>query len=233
MPGEKIFIVEDEPDILEVLTFNLLREGFEVSTAMTGPEGIRAIERELPDLILLDLLLPGVDGLDICRHVRAHSQTQHIPIVMVTAKGEESDVVLGLGVGADDYVQKPFSPKELVARVKAVLRRSAARNSEELSQRIIRGPVAIDPDRHRVTVDGDRRELTPTEFRLLHCLASHPGRVFSRDQLVSRAIGDQVVVIDRNIDVHVRSVRRKLQPHGALIETVRGVGYCFREEATA
>lgn len=233
MPGEKIFVVEDEPDILEVISFNLLREGFEVATALSGAEALRAIERERPDLVLLDLLLPGVDGLDICRHLRSQPETRHLPVIMVTAKGEESDVVLGLGVGADDYVQKPFSPRELVARVKAVLRRASGRDSEDGDRRIVRGPVTIDLDRFRVFVDGERRTFTPTEFRLLHFLADHPGRVFSRDQLVNRAIGNQVVVVDRNIDVHIRSVRNKLAPHRHLIETVRGVGYSFADDAQA
>ena len=230
MSGEKIVVVEDEPDILEVLSFNLQREGFEVMSVSSGPEGIRMIEQERPDLVLLDLLLPGVDGLDICRHVRSEPELKQTPVIMVTAKGEESDIVLGLGVGADDYIQKPFSPKELVARVKAVLRRSSNREESEPSERVVRGPISIDPDRHRVTIDGEKRSFTPTEFRLLHFLALHPGRVFSRDQLVSRAIGDQAVVIDRNIDVHIRSVRRKIEPYRDAIETIRGVGYSFREE---
>ena len=230
MSGEKIVVVEDEPDILEVLSFNLQREGFDVTSVSSGTEGIRVIEQERPDLVLLDLLLPGVDGLDICRHIRSEPELKQTPVIMVTAKGEESDIVLGLGVGADDYVQKPFSPKELVARVKAVLRRAQHRDESEPSERVVRGPISIDPDRHRVTVDGEKRSFTPTEFRLLHFLALHPGRVFSRDQLVSRAIGDQAVVIDRNIDVHIRSVRRKIEPYRNMIETVRGVGYSFREE---
>ncbi len=233
MPGEKIVIVEDEPDIAEVVTFNLEREGYDVVAVTSGLEGIRAVERVKPDMVLLDLLLPGVDGLDICRHLRSQPDTRHLPIIMVTAKGEESDIVLGLGVGADDYIQKPFSPKELVARVRAVLRRSAQAAAEEPGKRVVRGPLVIEPERHRVTVDGERRVLTPTEFRLLHFLASHPGRVFSRDQLVTRAIGDQAVVIDRNIDVHIRSVRRKIEPHRDVIETIRGVGYSFRDEAPA
>ncbi|REJ85627.1 MAG: DNA-binding response regulator [Acidobacteria bacterium] len=229
MASEKIVVIEDEPDILEVLQFNLEREGFEVKTASSGTEGLQVVEREEPDLVLLDLLLPGVDGLDVCRRLRSSSRQSNVPIIMVTAKGEESDVVLGLGLGADDYVQKPFSPKELVARVKALLRRSQQPTLDEAPKRIVRGPVVIEPERHRILVDGEKRDFTPTEFRLLHFLASHPGRVFSRDQLVNRAIGDQAVVIDRNIDVHIRSVRKKIEPHRDLIETVRGIGYAFRE----
>jgi DNA-binding response OmpR family regulator len=229
MAGETILIVEDEPDILEVLQFNLRREGYEIRTAGSGTEALRAVERERPALVLLDLLLPGVDGLDVCRRLRSNPETQDVPIVMVTAKTEESDVVLGLGLGADDYIQKPFSPRELVARVAALLRRVHGRPVDSEAPRLKRGPLVIEPERHRVFIDGDRRQFTPTEFRLLHALALQPGRVFTRDQLISKVIGDRAVVIDRNIDVHVRSVRRKLGRHRDLIETIRGVGYSFRE----
>jgi two-component system phosphate regulon response regulator PhoB len=231
MGGEKIVVIEDEPDILEVLSFNLRREGFDVVSAASGGAGLEAIGRESPDLVLLDLLLPGVDGLDVCRRLRAQPATARIPVIMVTAKGEESDIVLGLGVGADDYIQKPFSPRELVARVKAVLRRAHGDdNGAEPPVRVARGPLVIDSARHRVLVDGERVELTPTEFRLLHFMASHASRVFTRDQLIDQAIGEGAVVIDRNIDVHIRSLRKKLGRHRALIETVRGVGYAFQDE---
>lgn len=229
MSGEKILVIEDEPDILEVLQFNLRREGLEVLTAASGSEGLLAAQRARPDLILLDLLLPGVDGLDVCRQLRSDPRTRAVPIIMVTAKGEESDIVLGLGLGADDYVQKPFSPKELLARIKAVLRRRAqVGDNGDVAPRLVRGGVVIDPERHRVLVDGEKKKFTPTEFRLLHFLASHPGRVFTRDQLIDRAIGEGAIVVDRNIDVHIRSVRRKLGSHRDMIETVRGVGYAFK-----
>jgi two-component system, OmpR family, alkaline phosphatase synthesis response regulator PhoP len=231
MGGEKIVVIEDEPDILEVLSFNLRREGYEVIGATTGGAGLATVARESPDLVLLDLLLPGVDGLDVCRRLRSEPGTSRVPVIMVTAKGEESDVVLGLGVGADDYIQKPFSPRELVARVKAVLRRARGEDHDPGSlQRIARGPLVIEPARHRVLVDGQRVDCTPTEFRLLHFMAGHPGRVFTRDQLINQAIGEQAVVIDRNIDVHIRSLRKKLGRHRALIETIRGVGYAFRDD---
>jgi len=230
MGGEKIVVIEDEPDILEVLSFNLRREGFDVVGASSGGAGLQAVARESPDLVLLDLLLPGVDGLDVCRRLRSQPETARIPVIMVTAKSEESDVVLGLGVGADDYIQKPFSPRELVARVKAVLRRTHGEDNGAEPARVARGPLVIDPARHRVLVDGERVELTPTEFRLLHFMASHPGRVFTRDQLINQAIGEQAVVIDRNIDVHIRSLRKKLGRHRSLIETVRGIGYAFQDE---
>lgn len=229
MSATKVVVIEDEPDILELIEYNLRREGFEVATATTGRTGLAAIGRERPDIVLLDLLLPGLDGLDVCRRLRAVESTRDLPVIMVTARGEESDVVLGLGVGADDYIHKPFSPRELVARVRAVLRRGPMRNSDP-DRGIVRGPLAIDPVKHRIEVDGRRLEFTPTEFRLLHFLASHPGRVFTRGQLLDRAVGDRAVVIDRNIDVHVRAVRKKLGPHRGLIQTVRGIGYCFRDE---
>ncbi len=229
MSAAKVVVIEDEPDILELIEYNLRREGFDVATAASGRAGLAAIEREKPDIVLLDLLLPGLDGLDVCRRLRAVESTRDLPVIMVTARGEESDVVLGLGVGADDYIHKPFSPRELIARVRAVLRRGPKR-SRDPERRVSRGPLEIDPVRHRSKVDGRRVDFTPTEFRLLHFLASHPGRVFTRGQLLDRAIGDRAVVIDRNIDVHVRAVRKKLGPHRGLIETVRGIGYRFSEE---
>ncbi|MXX76616.1 MAG: response regulator [Holophagales bacterium] len=229
MSAMKVVVIEDEPDILELIEYNLRREGFEVATATTGRSGLAVIGREKPDIVLLDLLLPGLDGLDVCRRLRAVESTRDLPVIMVTARGEESDVVLGLGVGADDYIHKPFSPSELIARVRAVLRRGPIRDSDP-DRIVVRGPLAINPVRYRIKVDGRRLEFTPTEFRLLHFLASHPGRVFTRGQLLDRAVGDRAVVIDRNIDVHVRAVRKKLGPHRGLIQTVRGIGYCFRDE---
>ncbi len=229
MSATKVVVIEDEPDILELIEYNLRREGFEVVTATSGRVGLTVIGREKPDLVLLDLLLPGLDGLDVCRRLRAVESTRDLPVIMVTARGEESDVVLGLGVGADDYIHKPFSPRELIARVRAVLRRGPMRESDP-DRRVVRGPLMVDPIRHRIAVDGRRLEFTPTEFRLVHFLASHPGRVFTRGQLLDRAIGDRAIVIDRNIDVHVRAVRKKLGSHRDLIETVRGIGYSFRDD---
>ena len=229
MSATKVVVVEDEPDILELIEYNLRREGFEVVTATSGRAGLSVIGREKPDLVLLDLLLPGLDGLDVCRRLRAVDATRDLPVIMVTARGEESDVVLGLGVGADDYIHKPFSPRELIARVRAVLRRGPMRDRDP-ERRVTRGPLVIDPGRHWTEVDGGRLDFTPTEFRLLYFLAAHPGRVFTRGQLLDRVIGDRAVVIDRNIDVHVRAVRKKLGPHRDLIETVRGIGYRFTEE---
>lgn len=231
MSRQKIVVVEDEPDILEVIEYNLDREGFEVVTATAGDRGLEAITREIPDLVLLDLLLPGLDGIEVCRKVKMNPKTQRIPIIMVSAKGEESDIVLGLGVGADDYVSKPFRPKELIARVKAVLRRGTVKDESEDTERIVRGPLVVDASRHEVRLDGETIVFTATEFRLLHLLASHPGRVFTRDQLVSRVIGGGAAVIDRNIDVHIRSIRKKLGEYRHLIGTIRGVGYRFQDDS--
>jgi len=226
---EKIAVIEDEADILEVVQYNLRREGYLVVSSRNGEEGLDRIRKENPDLVLLDLMLPGLDGLEVCKRLQADPLTAAIPVIMVTAKGEESDVVLGLQLGADDYVTKPFSPKELLARVKAVLRRGPLREVHSSGDRVVRNGLVVDATKHLVTVDGEPITMTATEMRLLHFLATHPGRVFSRDQLLSRAIGDHAVVIDRNIDVHVGSIRRKLGRCRELIETIRGVGYRFRD----
>jgi phosphate regulon transcriptional regulator PhoB len=226
---EKILVVEDEKDLREVLTYNLGREGYKVLSAENGSEGLKRARKDVPDLLLLDLMLPDLDGIEICRRLKKDPVTSSLPIIMVTAKGEESDVVLGLGVGADDYVTKPFSPKELLARVKAVLRRGPQREDAEAAKRLVRGPLVVDSERHQVLLGGQDVRLTATEFRLLHFLALHPGRVFSRDQLMRRVMGEEVVLVDRNVDVHVRAIRAKLGEQRELIETVRGVGYRFRD----
>jgi two-component system phosphate regulon response regulator PhoB len=224
---EKIVVIEDEADILEVIHYNLTREGYRVSSSRDGEEGLDRVRREAPDLVLLDLMLPGLDGLEVCRRLQSDPVTAAIPVIMVTAKGEESDIVLGLSLGADDYVTKPFSPRELLARVKAVLRRGPPRDERGGSERIVRDGLVIDVLKHQVLVDGEPATMTATELRLLHFLASHPGRVFTRDQLLSRVIGDQAVVIDRNIDVHVGAIRKKLGRYRDMVETIRGVGYRF------
>lgn len=226
----KIVVVEDEADIREVIEYNLSREGFDVIAAADGEEGLGLVKKKVPALVLLDLMLPGLDGLEVCRRLKSDSVTSDIPVIMVTAKGEESDVVIGLGVGADDYVTKPFSPKELLARVRAVLRRGPIKEDRDVKERITRGDLVIDIGRHEVQIDENRMAFTATELRLLHFLASHPGRVFTRDHLLNRVIGDDAFIIDRNIDVHVRSIRKKLGSHRDLIETIRGVGYRFRDE---
>jgi two-component system alkaline phosphatase synthesis response regulator PhoP len=230
MSKPKILVVEDEADIIEIIAYNLSREGFRVLSSRNGEEALDLARSQEPDLVLLDLMLPGMDGLEVCRQLKDEPRGAELPIIMVTAKGEESDVVLGLGVGADDYIVKPFSPRELVARVKAVLRRGPLKEKPgPPGERIEREGLAIDANKFQVRVDGESVPITATEFRLLHYLARHPGRVFTRNQLLARVIGDEAVVIDRNIDVHVRSLRKKLGPYRELIETQRGVGYRFKD----
>jgi two-component system alkaline phosphatase synthesis response regulator PhoP len=230
MTRERILVVEDEADLAEVLSYNLRREGYRVSSAGTGKEGLQRVRSEKPDLILLDLMLPDVDGLEVCRLVRQDPAAAATPIIMLTAKSEETDVVVGLGIGADDYVPKPFSVKELLARVKAVLRRGTEAREESDRRRIHRGAIEIDPARHEVRVHGHDVRLTATEFRLLHFFASHPGRVYERDTLLRRVLGDDAIRLERNIDVHIRSIRKKLGDQREMIETVRGVGYRFRDQ---
>ena len=229
MAKPKILVIEDEPDILEVITYNLEREGHKVISCRNGEQGLSQIRTDNPDLVILDLMLPGMDGVDVCQQVKSDPVTRSIPIIMVTAKSEESDVVLGLGIGADDYIAKPFSPRELVARVKVVLRRGPLRAENGGRERVVRGALNIDPGRFEARIDGALINLTPTEMRLLHFLASHPGRVFPRAHLLSRVISEDAIVTDRNIDVHVRALRQKLGEHSSIIETVRGVGYRFAE----
>ena len=228
-----VLVIEDEADLREVLSYNLKREGYRVVTSHSGTDGLRRVREEKPAIVLLDLMLPDLDGVEICQRIRRDPDLRSTPIIMVTAKGDESDVVLGLGVGADDYVTKPFSPKELVARVKAVLRRGAeppdADDEKVLERTDEHGRIEIDPVRHEIRVDGETVYFTATEFRLLRHLAKRPGRVYSRDQLLRAATGDDTILVERNVDVHVRAIRKKLGLHRNLIETVRGVGYRFKE----
>jgi len=228
MGRERIFVVEDESDIAKVLEYNLQREGYQVEVMADGADAVDRIVEVAPDLVLLDLMLPGMDGLDVCRTLKQDPAARDIPVIIVTAKGEETDVVLGLELGADDYVTKPFAPRELLARVKAVLRRRT-RGSGPSRERIVRGAIIVDATRHEVLVDGESVSLTATQFRLLHQLASNPGRVFTRQQLLNRIVGEHAIVSDRNIDVHVRTIRKALGPHADAIETIRGIGYRFRD----
>lgn len=228
----KILIVEDEPDISEAIEYKLVKEGYDTITSPDGEEALQLLKTELPELVLLDLMLPGLDGLEVCRKIKENPETRHIPIIMVSAKGEESDIVLGLGLGADDYITKPFSLKELAGRVKAVLRRGALKEIGDRSAMIVCGDLEVDPDKHKVCIAGKTVPFTATEFRLLHHLASHPGRVFTRDQLLNVAGDDKTFVLDRNIDVHVRAIRKKLGDKNSIIETIRGVGYRFADKET-
>lgn len=229
MAAEKVLIIEDEEDILALVHFNFARAGFQVACATSGEDGLQQVKTEQPDLILLDLMLPGVDGLEVCRRLRADEATADVPIVMMTAKGEESDVVAGLELGADDYVTKPFSPKILMARARAVLRRRQGPVSGDAGEALVHGELAIHPGRNEVLVGGAPVELTFTEFRVLHFLASRPGWVFTRYQIVNAVRGEDYAVTDRAVDVQVVGLRKKLGSCGALIETVRGVGYRFKD----
>jgi len=229
MTSKQIVIVEDEPDILEVLSYNLRREGFKVEASMDGAQGLQLVQDLTPDLVLLDLMLPGMDGLEICGKLKADRSCNHIPIIMISAKGEESDIVQGLGIGADDYITKPFSPRELMARVKAVLRRVAPPKGESSITNLVIDQLNIDIGKFTVTLCGEKISLTATEFRLLHFLASNRGRVFTRNQLLGHALGNDTNVIDRNIDVHIRAIRKKLGTAQNYIDTIRGVGYRFKD----
>jgi len=228
MGKKHIYIVEDEEDILDLLTYNLKLEGYEVTGAASGEEGLKAIRTNLPDLVVLDLMLPGMDGLDVCRAIRSDSKVMSIPILMLTAKGEETDIVIGLELGADDYITKPFSLRVLIARIRALLRRKAiAASEDDLPLKI--HDLTIHPGRHEVLLKGKPVSLTRTEFSILRFLALRPGWVFTRMQIVDAVHGDDYPVTDRSVDVQIVGLRKKLGAAGKYIETVRGVGYRFRE----
>lgn len=227
MPKASILAVDDEEDILELIRYNLAREGYQVTCAETGEQALKEVKAHPPDAIVLDLMLPGLDGLDVCRTLKSSPQTAQIPIIILTARSEEADMVTGLEMGADDYIVKPFSPRVLAARVKAVLRRKQATMSPE--QTLAFGSLSIHPEQHVVRVESRPVELTATEFRILLTLTRRPGWVFSRDQIVESAQGGNAIVTSRSVDVHIVSLRRKLGSIGPCIETIRGVGYRFRE----
>ena len=228
MAKERILVVDDEEDILELVRFNLAREGYPIICTTSGEETLKIVQREDPDLIVLDLMLPGIDGLEVAKALKSDPKTRDIPIIMLTAKGEEADIVTGLELGADDYVTKPFSPRILVARVRAVLRRGASEVPEDESVLKIHN-LLIHPGRREVLVDGEQAQLTFTEFGILNFLARRPGWVFTRSQIVDAVRGDDYPVTDRSVDVQIVGLRKKLGPAGKYIETVRGVGYRFRE----
>jgi two-component system phosphate regulon response regulator PhoB len=227
MSKPKILIIEDERALVEPLAYNLRREGFEVLAAHDGLDGLRQAQAKRPDLIVLDLMLPVKPGLEVCRELRADSQTRSIPIIMLTAKAEESDQIVGFAMGADDYVTKPYSMRVLIERIKKELRRRSAR--EETREVVAYAEVVIDRHRHRASYRDEELPLTPTEFRLLETMLRQPGRAFTRHELMDQAIGEDAVVLERTIDVHVKSLRKKLGDGADLIETVRGVGYRLRE----
>jgi two-component system phosphate regulon response regulator PhoB len=227
MPKETILIVDDEEDVLELVRYNLQKEGYRTETATSGEEVLKKARSILPDLIILDLMLPGIDGLQVCKNLKGDTKTQSIPIIMLTAKGEDTDIVAGLELGAEDYVTKPFSPKVLIARVRRVLQRTLAADLEKAPLKI--HELVIDPARREVRVKNKPVELTFTEFNTLYALAKRPGMVFTRYQIIDAVRGEDYLVTDRAVDVQMVSLRKKLGPCGQYIETVRGVGYRFRE----
>lgn len=224
----RILVVDDEEDLLELVRYNLTKDGYLVECVGTGEDALKAARRQPPDLIVLDWMLPTVDGLEVCRRLKADSKTRDIPVVMLTAKGEESDMIAGLERGADDYVAKPFSPRLLSARVRALLRRNESRQQSELETTIDVHELSIHPGRHEVTLAGEPVELTYTEFALLQFLAKRPGWAYTRAQIVDAVKGEDYPVTERSVDVQVAGLRKKLGAFGSYIETVRGVGYRFR-----
>jgi two-component system phosphate regulon response regulator PhoB len=225
-PRMRILIVEDERGLTEVLEYNLKREGYETVAAHDGQEGLRKAQTLLPDLILLDVMLPGLSGFDVCRELRAGERTRDIPIIIISAKSEETDQIVGFSLGADDYVTKPFHVKVLLQRIKALQRRvEGVADPVDVVEYL---DIRIDRVRHRAYAEGRELDLTPTEFRLLECMLRQPGRAFTRHQLMDAAIGEGAIVLERTIDVHIKTLRKKLGASD-LIETVRGVGYRFRE----
>jgi len=231
MKKATILVIDDEKDLIELVRYNLEKDGFDVIAATDGQSGLDVVKKHRPDLVVLDLMMPGVDGLQICKQLRADPRTYRIPVIMLTAKATEADRIVGLELGADDYITKPFSPREVVARVKAVLRRSAP--ATEQRQEIRVGDLNIDLGGHEVSFKGQRIALTATEFRILEFLAARPGRVFSRDEIIDAALGNETAVFDRTVDVHITAIRRKLGPGAEYIETVRGFGYKFRHVGEA
>ena len=228
MGNAKILIVDDEEDIVELVRYNLTREGFDTLSAVSGETALKLVRNEAPDLIVLDLMLPGVDGLEVTRRLKGDPNLRNIPIVMLTAKGEEADVVSGLELGADDYIVKPFSPKIMIARIKTVLRRqNEPEQTDDVSIRIDK--LSIHLGRRDVQLDGNSVDLTFTEFQILSLLAKRPGWVFTRTQIVDAVRGDDYPVTDRSVDVQIVGLRKKLGQYGGNIQTVRGVGYRFKE----
>ena len=227
MSNEHVLVVDDEEDLLELVRYNLARNGFKVTGVTSGEAGLKMAREQSPDLIVLDLMLPGINGLEVCKTLKGDTTTKHLPIIMLTARGEEADVVAGLELGADDYLTKPFSPRVLEARVKAVLRRKLSEPRDVNAVINIEG-LAINPGRREVKLHNELLDLTNTDFKLLHLLASQPGWVFTRAQIVDGVHGDDYPVTDRSVDVQVVGLRKKLAEVGNLIETVRGVGYRFK-----
>ena len=231
MAKDTILIVDDEPDILELIKYNLKNEGYRVLTAQTGESAVKIVKQSHPNLMILDLMLPGIDGLEVTKLLKNNEQTRDMPIVMVTAKGEESDIVTGLELGANDYISKPFSPKVLVARIRAILRRRKKNFSDKPEKIKREGGMIIDRVRHLVTIEGETVDLTLSEFELLSFLTDKKGWVFTRGQIVDAIHGENYAVTERSIDVIIVGLRKKLKNYATAIETIRGVGYRFREKS--
>ena len=230
MSDKVVAIVDDEEDIVNLVSHHVKREGYKVKEFHNGRDFLLFLESIVPDLVILDIMLPGIDGLEICRMLKNRSRTSSIPIIMLTAKASEADVVVGLEIGADDYIVKPFSPREMVARVKSLLRRVNTREAKDPKLEI--GPISLNSERYEVTVNGKRVDLTTTEFKILEVLLEKRGSVFTRDQLLKkkRLWGDEKLVYDRTIDVHIKNLREKLGKAGNMIKTIRGIGYKLEGE---
>jgi DNA-binding response OmpR family regulator len=226
-----ILVIDDEKDIVELVRYTLEKEGYSVLGVADGESGVSSAVRDKPDLIILDLMLPGIDGLEVCRVLRKEAATATMPILMLTAKSSETDRIIGLEFGADDYITKPFSPRELVARVKALLRRTSGIRLQDAMIR--HGDLTIDPASYEVRCGHAIIDLTATEYRILQFLATHPGYVYSRNSLIEGALGHDITVLSRTIDVHIMSLRKKLGQYGERIATIRGFGYKFRDNAKA
>lgn len=230
MPVETILIVDDEQDIRELLQYNLEKERYKTFCAKTGEEAIEEARKNHPDLIILDLMLPGIDGLEVCRRLKQDERTRRIPILMVTAKGEDSDIILGLEMGAEDYIIKPFSPKVLTARVRTIFRRGKTRESMIKEPVVNIHGISLDTQRFEVYLGKKQIQLSVTEFSILEFLCRNPGWVFSRGQIIGAVKGSDYPVTERSVDVQILGLRKKLEEHGKYIETVRGIGYRIREE---
>lgn len=231
--SKRILVVDDEPDIGELLKYNLELEGCEVDVIHEGERVLAHLRDKAFDLVILDLMLPGVSGLELCRQMKKTPELEHMPVIMLTAKSSETDKIVGLEIGADDYITKPFSPREVVARVKAVLRRSEDRHSNRNHSELEFEGIRMDLSRHEVFNEGVEVKLTNTEFKILQCLIERPGHVFNRSQLIDFALGKDISVVDRTIDVHITNLRKKLGQRGRQIESIRGVGYRIKETRRA
>jgi DNA-binding response OmpR family regulator len=229
MTTQSVLIIEDEPSLQEILTYNLESRGYQVLVFDDGTAGLEGVRKHVPDIVLLDIMLPGMDGFEVCRHIRSDPIIKHLPVLMMTARGEEIDQLVGFQMGADDYVTKPFKMRILLERIKSLLRRSEGSTNDE-SGRLSSDGIVLDRIQFKVTVGGEAIALTPTEFDLLWHLMKHPGRVFNRADLMNAIMGDDTIVLERTIDVHIRALRKKLGDCGDFIETVRGIGYRYRNQ---